>query len=103
MIFYKDYGITKAEALKALYDYCSSVDIYFKDKDHPMSLNMAEFYTSNSNRIEVVYGRSIKVTFEDDGFEEIRYNSIHGIHAAKKAINQYLAERDLTSDDGLLS
>ncbi len=91
MIYYKDYDITKAEALKALYDYSTPLTKMSNDE---LSLQTAQMYLAKTNYFNFIFGRAIRTTFGETGFEELPYDCINGIFSAKHALQQYIQKRN---------
>jgi len=90
MIYYKDYGITKEEALKALFDYSTPLT---GNTNIELSLKMAEKYLNKTNSFNFIFDRAIKTTFEEEGFEELIYDCNNGIYAAKNALKVYVDKK----------
>lgn len=82
MVYYN--GLTKAEALKALYDRASASFI-----PSDLTLGMAEEMLSYTNRFLTIYSKHIFVDFEDEGFDETDYDRFNGKGAAQCALDDY--------------
>ena len=93
MIFYKDYNISREEALIALYNYAIPYDKTFEGKQ--LTLEQAQQYIENGGYVKYIYSRAIKTRFQENGFEELPYDCANGIHAAKNAIANYINNRQV--------
>ena len=100
MVYYD--GLTKAEALKALYDYSTPQGLGamlfmltgFSDS---LPLEEAEELLKTTNSFDYLNGKVMKVTLDDEGFDEYLYDRDNGKGAAQAALNEYRAKKDLNA------
>lgn len=100
MILYD--GLTKAEVLKALYDYSMPqglgiLQYMLTGNMGELSLDEAEDLLKETNSFDYLNGKVMKVTLGDEGFEEWLYDRDNGKGAAQHALDEYRVKKQFRS------
>ena len=91
MIDLKEFGLTRAQALCALFNSARTqgLGILQYDSKHVMNVKEAETLLEKTKYFDYVEGRVLKVSLEKDEFDERLYDRDNGFGAAFHALLDY--------------